>query len=195
MERNTVSKILLASLGAVCAASLSACDGNGEEAHEAAGHTAITTEALEPYECGSVQRLHTMGGVFLASQPQPDDFAQAKKGGVKSVINIRHEDEDPTFDERRAIADLGLNYYNPAFNGPEEFTDAVIDENLRLLRTVERPVLYHCASANRVGAVWYIYRRIDGGLSHEAALAEAKTVGLKSPDYERMAADYVNRRG
>ena len=27
-------------------------------------HSAITTESLEPYECGDIKRLHTMGGVF-----------------------------------------------------------------------------------------------------------------------------------
>jgi hypothetical protein len=34
---------------------------------------------------------------------------------------------------------------------------------------------------------------LDGGLAYEAALAEAKTVGLKLPAYEEKARDYIER--
>jgi uncharacterized protein (TIGR01244 family) len=160
----------------------------------AAAHTAITTETLEPYECGSITRLHTLGGVFLASQPGPDDFAQARRGGVKTVINLRHESEIKDFDEARVVSELGLKYVNLPWDGPEELTDEVFDEARDLLNSAERPILLHCASANRVGAVWLPWRVLDGKLSWEAALAEAKTVGLKSPDYEAKAKEYIARR-
>ncbi|QDU65479.1 beta-lactamase hydrolase domain-containing protein [Engelhardtia mirabilis] len=156
-------------------------------------HVAIVTETLEPYECGTITRLNTMGGLFLASQPQPADLEQAVKGGVKTVINQRHEDENPEFDERAFVEGLGLAYYNPGFNGPDELTDEVIDETLELLRTVERPAMMHCSSANRTGAIWLAYRSLDGGLDWDAALAEAKVVGLRSPDYELIVKDYVDR--
>ena len=69
----------------------------------------------------------------------------------------------------------------------------VFDQAREQLKTAERPILLHCASANRVGAVWLPYRVLDGGLSWDHALAEAKTVGLKSPDYEAKAKDYIQR--
>ena len=83
------------------------------ETPEAREHRAITTERLEPYECGNITRLHTYGGVFLASQPQPEDFEQAKKGGVRTVINLRHENEIEGFD-----IDM-LNEVAKAIFGPE----------------------------------------------------------------------------
>ena len=55
-------------------------------------------------------------------------------------------------------------------------------------------MLLHCASSNRVGAVWLAYRALDGGLSIEEAKAEAKIVGLKSPALEAKAIDYVKRK-
>ena len=157
-------------------------------------HVAIVTDVLEPYECGTVTRLHTMGGLFLASQPQAADLEQAVMGGVSTVIDQRHASERPDFDERAFVEGLGLAYHNPAFNGPDQLTDEVIDETLELLRTVERPAMLHCSSANRTGAIWLAYRSIDDGLDWEAALAEAKVVGLRSPDYERIVKDYVDRR-
>jgi len=160
-----------------------------------AAHFAITTDALEPYECGTITTLHTLGGVFLASQPKPEDFAQAKKGGVKTVINLRHAAEITDFDEKQIVEAQGLTYINLPWNGPEELTDAIVDQSRALLKTAERPILLHCSSANRVGAVWIPYRVLDGGLSWDAALAEAKTVGLKSPDFEAKANDYIARHG
>lgn len=157
-------------------------------------HKAITTETLEPYECGTITRLHTLGGVFLASQPKPEDFVQAKKGGVKTVINLRHENENKEFDEAQVVKAEGLEYINLPFNGADEMTDEVLDQARHLLNTAPRPILLHCSSANRVGAVWLPYRVLDGGLSWDEALAEAKIVGLKSPDYEQRARDYIRRR-
>lgn len=158
-----------------------------------ASHKAVTTEKLEPYTCGTVQRLHTYQGVFLASQPQPADFEQAKKGGIKSVINLRHPGEVKEFDEKALVTGLGMEYHNPAWDGAAELTDAKFDEVRNLLKTSPRPILFHCASANRVGAHWLTYRALDGGLSIEEAIAEAKVVGLKSPNYEAKAIDYVKR--
>lgn len=155
---------------------------------------AIASEKLEPYECGTITRLHTRDGVFLASQPQPSDFEQAHKGGVKSVINLRHPSENTEFDEPAVVAGLGLNYYNLPWNGPDELTAKVFSDSRHLLKTVERPVLLHCSSANRVGAVWIPYRVLDEGADLETAVEEARVIGLKSPDYETKARDYVKRK-
>ncbi len=157
-------------------------------------HTAITTDKLEPYQCGNVARLHTYKGIFLASQPSADDFAQAKNGGVKTVINLRHASENKDFDEEAAVTKLGLGYHNPAWNGPDELTDAKIDSARELLRTAEDPILLHCSSANRVGAIWLAYRVLDDGATMDDALAEAKIVGLKSPAYERIIKNYIGRK-
>lgn len=160
-----------------------------EEAHRLA-----FAEKLEPYECGDVKRLHTYRGVFLASQPSPDDFEQAKLGGIKTVIDQRHASERKDFDERAVVTGLGLEYRRLAWNGVDELTDAMLDRTREALRTAPRPLLIHCSSANRTGATWLAYRVLDDGLSVEAALAEAKTVGLRSPDYERVVRDYIARR-
>lgn len=153
-----------------------------------------TGERLEPFTCGTIERLHTLGGVFLASQPQPPDFAEAKNCGMRTVINLRHAKEIKDFDERKLVEAQGLRYVELPFGTAAELTDAVFDRARELLRTAERPILLHCSSANRVGAVWLPYRVLDDGLTWNEALAEAKTVGLKGEDYEKRAREYVESR-
>jgi uncharacterized protein (TIGR01244 family) len=157
------------------------------------GHEIEMTDRLEPFECGTITRLHTLGGVFLASQPKPEDFEQASKSGVKTVINLRHEAELTDFDEREVVTGLGLNYIHVPWNSVDELTDDVFDRSREHLNTAERPILLHCSSANRVGAVWLPWRVLDGGLTYAEALAEAKIVGLKTPAFESKARDYIER--
>ncbi|MEZ6020866.1 MAG: hypothetical protein R3F17_12410 [Planctomycetota bacterium] len=189
-----LQSFLLAGLVAGLLSACSNCSSCKDDSHTAVAeqHKAITTEVLEPYSCGSIQRMHTLGGVFLASQPAEADLAQARDGGVKTVINMRKPAE-LKFDEAALVQNLGLNYMNPAWNGVDELTDEVFTEYREMLKTAQRPILLHCGSANRVGAVWITYRVLDEGLSLEAALAEAKVVGLKTAEYEAKAIDYVQR--
>jgi uncharacterized protein (TIGR01244 family) len=149
---------------------------------------------LEPYECGSVARIHTLGGVFLASQPAPEDLKHAREGGIKTVVSLRKPDEID-WDEAAVVKDLGMEFRQVPFPAPGELTDEVFDEVRALLNDAEkRPLLLHCASANRVGAVWLAHRALDHGLSLEAAGEEAKTVGLKLPAYTERAREYVEER-
>lgn len=189
------SLIMMAAFLVACGKEKPATETTSQTASNetAAEHKAITTEKLEPYECGDITRLHTYNGIFLASQPGVEDFEQAKAGGVQTVINLRTPEENKDFNEQEVIEGLGLKYHNVAVAGPDEMTDEKIDEVLGLLRDGERPILMHCASANRVGAMWLAYRVLDGGLTYDDALAEAKIVGLKSPVLEEKAKGYIER--
>lgn len=163
-------------------------------AAQAPGHHAIATDTLEPHSCGTIERLHTCGGIFLASQPAAADFQLAKDAGMQTVLDLRKPDEGRGFDEPRIVRELGLAYVNLPFGSPDELTDEVFARGRELLARAQRPLLVHCHSSNRVGAIWLAWRALDGGLSWEAALAEARTVGLKTPALEAKARDYVERQ-
>lgn len=154
----------------------------------------MAIERLEPYECGSIARVHTLGGVIIASQPSAEDFALAQMKGVRTVIDLRHAHEIPNFDERRVVEGLGLAYVNLPWYGPDELTDEIFDGARALLQSVERPILLHCSSANRAAAVWIPWRVLDGGLSLDEALAEARTIGLQTPAFEEKARAYIGRQ-
>lgn len=154
----------------------------------------MNAEKLEPYECGTVTRLNTLGGVFLASQPNVADIEQAAMGGIELVVNMRHESEMTDFNEKEVAEKNGMRYINLPWNGANELTDKILDEARRILREETRPMMVHCSSANRVGAVWLAYRVLDNGISYEDALAEAKVVGMKTPAYETITKAYIAKR-
>jgi len=171
-------------------ATLFSCSATSDTMHKE-GEPPVVAEKLEPYVCGEIARLHTYDSIFLASQPTPADFEQAALSGVKTVINIRHDKEITGFDEAAVVAANGLTYVHLPWNGVDELTDEVFAQTRELLNTAERPILLHCGSANRVGGVWIPWRVLDGGLSFEEALAEAKVVGLKTAGYIDRAREYV----
>lgn len=149
---------------------------------------------LEPAKCGSVKQLHAFDDIYLAGQPSEADFAEFKKRGVKAVLNLRTK-EEMDFDEAKAVKGLGLEYHHVPIAGPDALTDENFDKLRKLLNEKQqRPLLLHCASANRVGAVWLAHRVLDGGQTYEDALAEAKTVGLKSPQMEAKAKGYIAKQ-
>ena len=175
--------ILLATLPASCSATSDSIHMDGQPP--------VVSEKLEPYECGEITRLHTLDSIFLASQPKPTDFEQASKSGVRTVINIRHDKEITGFDEEAVVKGHGMNYVHLPWNGVDELTDEIFAQTRELLNTAERPILLHCGSANRVGAVWIPWRVLDGGLSFDEALAEAKVVGLKTAGFIDRAREYL----
>jgi uncharacterized protein (TIGR01244 family) len=160
----------------------------------AAKGPAQPTETLEKYSCGTVERLHTWNGIFAGSQPAADDLRHAQANGIKTILNLRPKSEDPGFDEEALVATLGMEYDLLPFAAPAELSDEIFDRARAILRDEsKRPVFFHCNSGNRVGAIWLAFRALDGGLSVEAALEEAKQVGLKTPALEQRAKEYVER--
>jgi uncharacterized protein (TIGR01244 family) len=149
---------------------------------------------LEARELGSIPNLHAYGDVLLAGQPSAADLELVAAEGVRTVVNMRKQ-EELELDEGPLVERLGMAYVHAPWNGPDELTDEVFDTYRALLEDAERPLLLHCKSANRVGAVWLAWRVLDGGLGVDEARAEAREVGLKSPQYEARALEYVERVG
>lgn len=125
-------------------------------------------------------------------QPRLEHFAKLKADGVKAVLNLRQPSEHRADDEKAAAEQAGLKYFNipVAFGTP---TDAMADEFLKITDDpANRPMFIHCTAAIRVGAFWMIRRVLRDGMSVDAALAEAKKVGLAgAPHLEEFARAYI----
>jgi protein tyrosine phosphatase (PTP) superfamily phosphohydrolase (DUF442 family) len=148
---------------------------------------------LRPLDCCQASNVHTLGNVIFAGQPQPGGFEQARSMGVRTVVNLRKPGE-MQFDQASVVRRLGMEYRSIPFNGGPELTDRVFGAVREVLRDHDRGyLLLHCASANRVGAVWLPYRVLDEGVSYEQALREAKMIGLQSEAYEAKARSYIQR--
>ncbi len=149
---------------------------------------------LEPLTWGTVERMHRYGEIYLASQPSKDDFELARESGIRTVVNLRKPSEID-WDEKAVVERLGMDYQNFGFKEPEELTDAILDAARKVLSSADRkPLLLHCGSANRVGAVWLAHRVLDDAVPYPDALAEAETVGLKSAAFRDRVKAYVEER-
>jgi uncharacterized protein (TIGR01244 family) len=179
---------------ALFAASCSGVPDTPPPAPIAAVKAAPGADVLEPYQCGDVQRIHAFQGMFLASQPTPVDFEHAQENGIKTVVDLRHRAEHKDFDEAAHVTKLGITYVNLPWNGPDELTDAVLDQGRELLARGERPMMVHCSSGNRIGPLWIAWRVLDGKVSFEQAHGEAVQIGMKTPAYAEKAKAYVERR-
>lgn len=150
---------------------------------------------LQPSKLGTTRNVHTFGTNLLCGQPTKAEFAEAKERGVKVIVTLRTKGE-VDFDEPATVKELGLEFHRFGFREPDTLTDKVFDQSLQVLAESEKkPVMLHCGSANRVGAIWLVHRVINHGLDVEAARKEAKSIGLRTPGYEERALDYINRKG
>jgi uncharacterized protein (TIGR01244 family) len=148
---------------------------------------------LKPGSLGQTARVHRYTGYYLASQPTPDDFRQAAKRGVATVINLRYPDETD-FDEQQIVTDLEMAYKQVSFNSPEDLTARKLNQIRELLKDSKQPVLLHCSSANRVGAAWLAYRVAETDEPFQSALNEAKKVGLRTEAFIEVVRKYVDRQ-
>lgn len=126
------------------------------------------------------------------AQPRPEHFAMLKSRGVTTVLNLRVPAEHRAEEERAAVEAAGLSYVNipVAYGNP---TDADVDAFLKVTdAAAARPMFVHCTAAIRVGAFWLIRRVLRDGMTWDAALEEAKKVGLvNAPHLEEFAKAYI----
>jgi uncharacterized protein (TIGR01244 family) len=123
--------------------------------------------------------------VLVGAQPTEDVLRQARDAGVKAVVNFRGESEDPGFDEEAVAAELGLAYLRVPVAGAQGLTPENVLLFDAVLRQVgDQPVLMHCASGNRVGALHALHAARFGGKDTEAAIEIGKAHGLTSLEGE-----------
>jgi len=129
---------------------------------------------------------------IFAGQPDVDSFATFFDMGVKTVINLRSEEEisELDFDEEETVTKLGMRYVNiPVLK--KGFEAEMIEAVMGELAESDGKTLLHCASSSRVGYAWSTYRGVRDGLSADKAIAEGKLAGLHSEGLETRARKFI----
>jgi uncharacterized protein (TIGR01244 family) len=118
--------------------------------------------------------------VAAAGQPSADALGKLKALGFKTVINLRPVEEAPVVaEEERIVEAQGLRYVSVPVT-PATFSAHDVESVRKVLEEPGiGPVLLHCASSNRVGAVWGLLARQRGRTLQEAE-AEANRAGISS---------------
>ncbi len=133
--------------------------------------------------------------VMCGGATTPEAFPELKKQGVVSIINLRRESE-PGADipgAKAAATAAGLKYIHIPVDGASPDA-ASADAFLAAVTNQEnQPVYIHCASANRVGAMWLIKRMVVDGWDVTRASEEAAAIGLTSPVLKQFAIDYATQ--
>jgi uncharacterized protein (TIGR01244 family) len=128
-------------------------------------------------------------------QPRVEHYATLKAKGVKTVLNLRQPSEHRADEEKELVEAQGMKYFNIPVNYREPAA-ADVDMFLKITDDpANRPMFVHCTAAIRVGAFWAIRRVLRDGMTWEAALEEAKKVGLvNAPHLEEFAQKYIASR-
>lgn len=123
-------------------------------------------------------------GIVSAGRLQPDDIARVREAGVRHVIDLTPDAETPDFDEAAAVRAAGLAYSNLPLRGAVDLTRENVIAFDALVQKAKRPVLVHCASGNRVGAMAALRAAWVDGHSTEQAITIGKAWGLKGLEME-----------
>lgn len=118
-------------------------------------------------------------GLYVGGQPDPAQLQALATQGVTTVIDLRGADEDRGYPEAERVRALGLRYVALPVNGAAGVSEANAQALQQALASSEGPVLLHCASGNRVGALLALMAH-ERGASEEAAIAEGRAAGLGS---------------
>ena len=138
---------------------------------------------LEKIKLGTTKNVTQFGNVYLAGQFNEEDIKLLKSEGIDVVITLRTEGEIQ-WDERTALKKAGIEFVEIPFRKPETLTDDVFNKICEVLNENQnKKVMLHCGSANRVGAVWAVYRCRDCGIEWDSAIGEGKAVGLRTEAY------------
>jgi uncharacterized protein (TIGR01244 family) len=116
--------------------------------------------------------------IATSGKYSPAAVAEIKSLGFAAVLDLRSQGENGATEVAAAARDAGLNYLNIPVT-----TKAPTDEQVAAFAKIvedpaNHPLLVSCASANRAGAMWALYRAARG-VDPKVAIEEGRAAGLE----------------
>jgi uncharacterized protein (TIGR01244 family) len=119
-------------------------------------------------------------GLATAGQPTTAALGRLKDQGFRTVVDLRMDAEGTRQQEEAILKGLGLRYVSVPLTAATITLDDVKAVAKVLDDPQAAPVLFHCASSNRVGGVIAVIEGLGGKTLGEAEAAGRKA-GLRSP--------------
>jgi uncharacterized protein (TIGR01244 family) len=153
----------------------------------------VAAQAKGPETYGISAAAFPEPGVMTAGQPTGEQVQLLAEDGYKTILDLRTPAEPRGFDEIEAARQNGLAYVNVPVS-LATLDQATIDLFLAAMKKAQKPVIIHCSTADRVGALWYAWLILEKGKSTAAALDRAKAAGLRSPELTEKIKKLVAER-
>jgi uncharacterized protein (TIGR01244 family) len=132
--------------------------------------------------------------VYTGGQPSESDLRHLAEAGIRTVLDLRPPEEPRGFDEAAAARAAGLEYVVLPVTY-QDVPNETFDRFRELLRDdAKRPILVHCRSGNRVGALLMPFLILDERLDPQQALELALEAGLGSQLLLDIAMEYAERQ-
>jgi len=165
-----VKKLLLLPLLALLAF-ISACAADDVPVAQSRAYVEIADVVKD----GHVQPVD---GITAAGQPDVDALRVFADSGYIAIVDMRAADEDRGMDDEKGIVEgLGLEYVAFPIGSEDEISFDKARELDELIQSYDGPVLVHCASSNRVGALLALRHSLNGA-NDEEALQHGRDGGL-----------------
>src|SRR5262245_44413074 len=117
--------------------------------------------------------------LYRGGQPDSTGIKRLAELGIKTVVNLRGED-DRTREEEAAVTSLGLRYVGIPMAGLSRPSDEQVSRVLAIIDDPQNwPVFIHCKrGADRTGTVIACYRIGRENWNHSQAISEARRCGM-----------------
>ena len=140
--------------------------------------TQLTRARGVPASEGIVNFGKVGDALYRGAQPDDSGLESLKRLGVKTIINLRMQDDCWKDESAKALAH-GILYTNVPFRGMGRPTDDQIKAVLELIDSSPGPVFIHCQhGCDRTGTIVACYRMKHDQWTVEKAMAEANRYGL-----------------
>ncbi len=137
--------------------------------------------------------------VSIGAQPQAADIQQLARDGVKTVINLRVDNEThdqlSPLDEAQMVRDAGMEYLHIPVIG-SQVREGQVDEFCNAVEKLPKPIFVHCAKGKRAAALAVMNQARQEGWSGKKTLAQAEAMGYPydDPNMAKFASEYVESR-
>jgi len=147
------------------------------------GNTLSSVQSQQVIQAATWQTIdipnakNPLPNLLTGGQPTPEQLEQAAAAGYKTVINLRTTNEAGTWSEADKVAKLGMQYVTIPIAGKEGLSKENADALMNAIQQYSTdPVIVHCGSGNRVGALF----AIDAKFNKKQTVEEAIQTGIRS---------------
>ncbi|MDH3255374.1 MAG: sulfur transferase domain-containing protein [Acidobacteriota bacterium] len=159
------------------------CQQHAAEVHEA---SPPSSSAAAPLGAGSTaaapellpNQKTPLEGIISGGQPMPEQLRAARDAGYKTVINLRRPSESGVGNEPEIVAGLGMEYLSIPIDDAAGLTKENTAAFTSALESAEYPIVLHCSSGNRIGALFALKAYWIDGKNAEEALEIGLAAGL-----------------